>query len=89
MGSVYYGIRNSDGVPVALKLFGYSSKTPSEESVLSEIKVMWAIRNVDGVVRLYGTFLDSPTGYVEGKVLQVPRPILVMEYLGGNSISYL
>lgn len=88
MGSVYYGIRKSDNIPVALKLFGYTSRTPNEDSIIHEVKVMWTLRNVDGIVRLHGTFLDSPSGYVEGKILHVPRPILVMEYLAGLYFYY-
>jgi serine/threonine protein kinase len=83
MGSVYYGVRRSDQVPVALKFFGYTHRAPSEESIREEIRVMMALKNVDGVVHLHGTFLDSATGYIEGKRFPVPRPVLVMDFLEG------
>jgi serine/threonine protein kinase len=83
MGSVYYGVRRSDQLPVALKFFGYTHRAPSEESIREEIRVMMALRNVDGVVHLHGTFLDSATGYIEGKRFPIPCPVLVMDFLEG------
>jgi hypothetical protein len=83
MGTVYYGVRKIDAVPVALKFFGYTRLAPSEESIREEIRVMMDLKNVDGVVHLHGTFLDSPAGYIRGKKFPSPRPVLVMDFLEG------
>jgi serine/threonine protein kinase len=83
MGTVYHGVRKSDGVPVALKFFGYTRRAPSDENIREEIRVMMELRNVDGVVHLHGTFLDSQDGYIRGKKFPTPRPVLVMDFLEG------
>ena len=89
MGSVYYGIRKSDQFKVAFKFFGYDEKCPDMEAIQLEISALTALRGLEGVISLIGTFLDSASGFLGKKAYKIwPKkyPILVMPLLEGGAL---
>jgi serine/threonine protein kinase len=89
MGSVYRGTRKADGLKIALKFFGYDEKCPDMDSIQLEVTALTALRGLDGVVSLIGTFPDSPNGILGKKAYKIwPKsyPVLVMPLLEGGAL---
>ena len=62
LGTVYSGVRVSDGHMVALKFFGYTKKRPKEADVEKEVSILCDLKGVSGVVQIEGVFFDSEEG---------------------------
>jgi len=87
MGKVYSGMCRSTGNRVALKFFGYTLQTPTENDIINEIQVMSLLAGTDGIVQLYGVFMDTSEGYIDGKHFKEPHPVIVMELVEGGELS--
>jgi serine/threonine protein kinase len=89
MGSVYRGTRKADGLKIALKFFGYDEKCPDMDSIQLEVTALTALRGLDGVVSLIGSFPDTANGILGKKAYKIwPKsyPILVMPLLEGGAL---
>lgn len=89
MGAVYRGTRKVDQLKVALKFFGYDEKCPDMDSIQLEVAGLTALRGLDGVVPLIGTFMDTASGILGKKSYKIwPKryPVLVMPLLEGGAL---
>jgi serine/threonine protein kinase len=62
LGTVYSGVRISDGNMVALKFFGYTKRRPREVEIQQEINLLWRLKGVPGIVQIEGVFSDTAEG---------------------------
>jgi hypothetical protein len=89
MGAVYCATRRSDQLKVALKFFGYDEKCPDMDSIQLEVAALTALRGLDGVVPLLGTFPDTANGILGKKGYKIwPKsyPVLAMPLLEGGAL---
>lgn len=89
MGSVYSGIRKLDLLKVAFKFFGYDEKCPDMDTIQLEISALSALRGLNGVVSLLGTFDDTAKGLLGKKAYKIwakKYPVLVMPLLEGGAL---
>jgi hypothetical protein len=89
MGAVYRATRRSDQLKVALKFFGYDEKCPDMDSIQQEVTALTALRGLDGVVPLLGTFPDTANGILGKKGYKIwPKsyPVLAMPLLEGGAL---
>lgn len=47
-GTIYRGVRNSDGKVFSLKFFGYTNRAPVQSDINDEIVQMFAVAGVEG-----------------------------------------
>lgn len=86
MGKVFCANRKVDNQLVGLKFFGYCGQQPSLKSIQSEIDIMVSLRGLPGTLHIHGIFMDSITGYIEGKRYQnAGYPVIVMDFLQGKN----
>lgn len=88
VGRVYRGVRKVDKRPVALKMFGYTPRIPTEAEVNKEIRHMMALGEVPGIIQCLGLFRDTAVGLVPGKLCTTQFPVIAMELVeGGDFLS--
>jgi serine/threonine protein kinase len=86
-GKVYSGTQVNGNHQVVFKFFGYSSATPVEIDIHNEIKLLYDLKGVDGIVQIQGVITDPPGGLIPGKVHKNEYPIIVTELLSGGDLS--
>jgi serine/threonine protein kinase/Ca2+-binding EF-hand superfamily protein len=82
-GVIFCGQRLCDETPVAFKFFGYTDHEPSLSNIKAEIELMMSYTHLEALPKIFGYFLDTPTGLVADKVYHKPYPVIVMELLDG------
>mmetsp|Transcript_13963 Transcript_13963/g.20891 ORF Transcript_13963/g.20891 Transcript_13963/m.20891 type:complete len:631 (+) Transcript_13963:150-2042(+) len=86
MGVVYSATQKSDGGKVALKFFGYNETKVIVEDIYREIEILSKVAGIEGIVQLYGVFMDSSSGYAEYKIDHSSYPVICMELLEGGDM---
>mmetsp|Transcript_2935 Transcript_2935/g.4448 ORF Transcript_2935/g.4448 Transcript_2935/m.4448 type:complete len:650 (+) Transcript_2935:131-2080(+) len=86
MGVVYSAYRKQDKSKVALKFFGYNEHHVSVSDICGEIKLLQNVSGIEGVVQLYGVFMDSIHGYAQFKLDHKAYPVICMELLEGGDM---
>jgi serine/threonine protein kinase len=86
VGVVYSAIHHYSGEKIAMKFFGYSTKSVNRKDIFHEIELFAAVNNLRGIVQLKGVFLDTPHGYVNNKQTKECYPVICMELLEGGDL---
>mmetsp|Transcript_13588 Transcript_13588/g.22380 ORF Transcript_13588/g.22380 Transcript_13588/m.22380 type:complete len:888 (+) Transcript_13588:76-2739(+) len=89
-GTVYKATRNSDQKVFALKFFGYAKRDPQNLDILeTEIDVMLKLKGSDVFAQIESFFYDTYEGLVPDKKFVDAYPVIVMEYLEHDLLSFL
>jgi serine/threonine protein kinase len=86
VGVVYSAIHHYSGEKIAMKFFGYSTKSVNRKDIFREIELFATVNNLRGIVQLKGVFLDTPNGYVNNKQTKECYPVICMELLEGGDL---
>mmetsp|Transcript_22186 Transcript_22186/g.32284 ORF Transcript_22186/g.32284 Transcript_22186/m.32284 type:complete len:633 (+) Transcript_22186:58-1956(+) len=86
MGVVYSAIQKNKNHKVAFKFFGYNETKVILEDIYREIDILSKVAGIDGMVQLYGVFMDSSSGYAEYKNDHTSYPVICMELLEGGDM---
>lgn len=74
---------------VAMKFFGYTANQPNRHEIEKEIDFMVTMSGIQGVPHFFGIITDTKKGYLEEKQFIDSFPIIVMEFLSIDLLSFV
>lgn len=74
---------------VAMKFFGYTANQPNRHEIEKEIDFMVTMSGIQGVPQFFGIITDTKKGYLEEKQFIDSFPIIVMEFLSIDLLSFV
>ena len=68
------------------QFFGYTARRPKLKEINAEIDLMMNLHGIDGMVQMEGVFMDTETGCIPGKTVELALPVIIMELLEGGEL---